>query len=462
MVRSALNRPFGGEGARNQGDPLAFLNARLPDTDEDDLLEAEGLISAAETTLAEQSANADDPLTAKLIATRAEEAKAMMAALAGEKAIRETSVPSPPFETPSARAPQDEGDSGTPNPHPEGSSTRRNNPHPEEGSNDPVSKGEAQDTPATEALLEGADRARQAGPADGIQIASADSGIQSDAAAPLGQQAQSGGAEPENSPQVAQAIPPGAAPSNQPMPTFRTRLRDSQGNVVGVGERPRADDPQAWQAHQDALDKAGVGAGQHRAFREVWAAEGGLKSDGDTVAGITPDTLKELHEHDDKRAKADFRALGIDPKSDPASLTPEQRVQVYQVFFDGHWNPAAEAIGQRIGQPDMRGRDVLDYIGDPEAAAALADTFFRGSVKGKAEIGRVVQIAINATRAKVGQAPINADGVFGSGSIDAYKDLAADPKSRKLLLDHLADERRKLRPSSFGEAARADHFRIER
>ncbi|MBB3065346.1 putative membrane protein [Limibacillus halophilus] len=81
----------------------------------------------------------------------------MMAALAGEKAIREESVPSPSFETPSARAPQDEGETenseglkaphpegpSTPrhNPHPEGSSTRRNNPHPEEGSNDPVSKG---------------------------------------------------------------------------------------------------------------------------------------------------------------------------------------------------------------------------------------------------------------------------------------------------------------------------------
>ncbi|WP_183417806.1 hypothetical protein, partial [Limibacillus halophilus] len=100
---------------------LAFLNARLPDTDEDDLLEAEGLISAAETTLAEQSANADDPLTAKLIATRAEEAKAMMAALAGEKAIREESVPSPSFETVTASPPPDEG-----------SSTRRHNPHPEE------------------------------------------------------------------------------------------------------------------------------------------------------------------------------------------------------------------------------------------------------------------------------------------------------------------------------------------
>ncbi|MET4807390.1 hypothetical protein, partial [Limibacillus sp. MBR-115] len=103
--------------------PLAFLNARLPDTDEDDLLEAEGLISAAETTLAEQSANADDPLTAKLIATRAEEAKSMMAALAGEKAIRETSLPSSSdFET--------------------GSSTRRHNPHPEEGQQE-AGRGEA-------------------------------------------------------------------------------------------------------------------------------------------------------------------------------------------------------------------------------------------------------------------------------------------------------------------------------
>ncbi|MET4805426.1 hypothetical protein [Limibacillus sp. MBR-115] len=76
----------------------------------------------------------------------------------------------------------------------------------------------------------------------------------------------------------------------------------------------------------------------------------------------------------------------------------------------------------------------------------------------------MLQQAINETIRSHGLtlASLPVDGKPGLGTLEAYKDLAADPKSRKLLLDHLADERRKLRPNSFGEAARADHFRIER
>ncbi len=40
------------------------------------------------------------------------------------------------------------------------------------------------------------------------------------------------------------------------MPTFRTRLRDSQGNVVGVGERAAGGRSSGLAGHQVALDKA--------------------------------------------------------------------------------------------------------------------------------------------------------------------------------------------------------------
>jgi hypothetical protein len=60
---------------------------------------------------------------------------------------------------------------------------------------------------------------------------------------------------------------------------------------------------------------------------------------------------------------------------------------------------------------------------------------------------------------------IGEDGVFGSGAIEAFKQLAANPETRRVLLDNLADERRKSwerHPDFEGEAARADHFRMER
>ncbi|MET4807438.1 hypothetical protein [Limibacillus sp. MBR-115] len=69
------------------------------------------------------------------------------------------------------------------------------------------------------AALEEEERIRQAGPADGIQIASADTGIQSDAAAPLGQQAQTARSEPARNLQVAQAPSRhGKSPAKQNQP----------------------------------------------------------------------------------------------------------------------------------------------------------------------------------------------------------------------------------------------------
>ncbi len=73
-------------------------------------------------------------------------------------------------------------------------------------------------------------------------------------------------------------------------------------------------------------------------------------------------------------------------------------------------------------------------------------------------------------------ASLPVDGKPGLGTLKAYKELLSNKEVTQTLMKQLAeercafrkgsanaaDERRKLRPSSFGEAARADHFRIER
>ena len=377
MVRRALMRPFGGEGARSQGDPLAFLNARLPDTDEDDLLEAEGLISAAETTLAEQSANADDPLTAKLIATRAEEAKSMMAALAGEKAIRETSVPSSSFETVTASPPQDEEESN-------GSKT----PHPEERRS-LVSKGEEEDTPATEALLEGVERARQAGPADSIQLARADTGIQNDAETPAGQQAQSEGAKPESTHQVAQAIPPSVAPPGLP----RDKPRPSQHSnnpATGVQAGPQGDIMLQFQnSDPESIETIGRPKSLPQNFDEQRATqtfqryrnnlkpvEGGFANDssdsgGPTQKGFSQITLNGLKARDPE--------LWGHLPAQSKNLTDPEIDAVFRIEF--------------YNKPKI---DLLEQVpGLAQAAPKLAEQVFDSGIQsGPAQAGKFLQEAL--------------------------------------------------------------------
>ncbi|WP_183417849.1 hypothetical protein, partial [Limibacillus halophilus] len=387
---------------------LAFLNARLPDTDEDDLLEAEGLISAAETTLAEQSANADDPLTAKLIATRAEEAKAMMAALAGEKAIRETSVPSPSFETPSARAPQDEGVSGTAlSPHPE--EPRSGVSKGQEGSNDPVSKGEASkgdditasphpeeaapaavskgegsggsattgtdttdearaarrdDTRAIDALAEGRERARLAAGdgAEGVQIASADTGFQSDA---------SSGATTATSPE-------------DPPADF-----DAERN-----EAPRQSDAQARER-----DVQPLGAAARRSFEAIDAAERELERQRRRQRAMSRDTAEDRDDPATRGQRQQAVSAEIERAEDQlGKVRTEARDAIMERLVTGSLDPASakaeaetvfgtddpvvgqvQAAGVVVGLRELEER-ALDK---PENAGAAAD--FVAGLRGEAE-----------------------------------------------------------------------------
>jgi hypothetical protein len=255
----------------------------------------------------------------------------------------------------------------------------------------------------------------------------------------------------------------------RPLPTYDTKLTDHSGKVVGVGPRPRISDPQQWEDHLDALDGLDIPEGEHRAYREIFSAEGGLKPHEGTMGGIQEQTFRDIVTDGGREFVKELGALGVTiGKTKPQDLTPEQRAQVYSLKFDSIWDAAAsKSLGPKIGKPDMRGHEVLDYIGNAEAAAALADTYFRGGRPGVRESypGYIAQKAINKTLEAQGEPPITLDGNFGSGSIETYKRLSENPETRKLLLDNLADERRKVwkgSPNFEGEAARADHFRLER
>ena len=261
--------------------------------------------------------------------------------------------------------------------------------------------------------------------------------------------------------------PPQRSADTRPLPTYSTEVRDRTGQVVGVEPRPRIADASEWADQLDALDKLGVSEAEHRAYREIFSAEGGLKIDDGTVGGIQEQTLENITKSGKEYVQS-LEQIGIDPGvTKPKDLTPEQRIGVYRLHFNTFWEKGAKAVGERIGKPGMEGYEVLEYIGNEEAAAALADTFFRGG-RGSVEKGSaawITQRAINKSLGALREPLIVEDGRFGSGSIEAFKALSSDPRTRKQLLDNLAEERRKVwegSPNFEGEAARADHFRMER
>ncbi len=159
-ILSGLAKDAGARFTPNSRERLARKAAfrqGLSQADEAEFEATGKLLDEGMTALRGRRAASNDGLERKGLDIMEEDLSEMETDFAREKTIRETSVPSSSFEMVTASPPQDE--------------------EPRSG----VSKGEEEDTSATEALLEGVEHARQAGSAEGIQITSADTGIQSDA-----------------------------------------------------------------------------------------------------------------------------------------------------------------------------------------------------------------------------------------------------------------------------------------
>lgn len=190
--------------------------------------------------------------------------------------------------------------------------------------------------------------------------------------------------------QQAQSQPPAQqptqpAPANQarpapvpPIPTYT----DTAGNTTT--RVTQAD----WDSFHSAMDTVGVSALEREVFGSIYSAEGGGRTDGTTVAGITEDIIEGFHDNQEHRWQAQrLDALGIPQGTAPDTLTPEQQVEVYRLFFDEVIGPAKASGGA------MSGMQILeDRIGDPATITAIADTLFR---KGGPDGVEQIQEAIN-------------------------------------------------------------------
>ena len=232
--------------------------------------------------------------------------------------------------------------------------------------------------------------------------------------------AQSGGSG--SPPEGDGSQPPASAP---PIPKYK---EDVFKDPINFG---------AWMDFGGAVGGlSDVSSSERRAYMEIFAAEGGLVPNGTTVGGIEAPTLKHLIEED--------YVKGIEPDTPPAALTMEERTRVYRGYFD--W-----ALRHGDGGAELR------RIGDAQATAAFADTLFK---HGDRVGARIIQKAIN----DVSPAGVAVDGFAGRQTVDAYRELAADPVTRRALLEALAGERKKTIGDHTGRKgliARFDHFRFK-
>ena len=176
---------------------------------------------------------------------------------------------------------------------------------------------------------------------------------------------------------------------------------------------------------------------EKRAYMEVFAAEGGDSIDpvNGASSGITNRTLDEgINE---KWVK------GIQKGRKAKDLSYDERAGFYRDYFDFAMN--------RIG-----GSLAFAGMNDAEAASAIADTLIRHGRNGG---GALIRKAINRV-ASTNLTERNSKGhglPFNETVLPEFQKLIANPGTRRMFLDALADERIKSKP---GEALRFNHFRF--
>ena len=259
-------------------------------------------------------------------------------------------------------------------------------------------------------------------------------------------------AAPPPAPKLPQAGSPaqtgvGSAPSGlaamrilRAMPTYT----DSKGKTSFHLE------PDEWRNWSDVLDQYGITGIEKHLYQDIFSHEGGVKPDGTTVAGIRVQTLEDLRDD----YGDELNAIGISVSTQPEELSPQQRIEVYRLYFDYAFTSAIEE------DKSKRGHEILEAFGDPEAAAAFGDMLFR---VGRFGAPGVIQSAINQLHGEKGISErLTVDKGAGQKTIAAFKRLIRNPDDRIRLLDIMAELRCRKHPKSEGECARANYHRIRR
>jgi len=201
-------------------------------------------------------------------------------------------------------------------------------------------------------------------------------------------------------------------------------------------------------------------------MREIFTVEGGLASDGSTVAGIQESTITALK--NDPRVGPSLE--DIPPGTKPKDLTDEQRIRVYDAYLSQ----------QYVGFHLAGGFASLHRIGDQQVAAAVADPLFR--LGGTGAVVSLIQTTIVDVLADhpnlQSEVPtMTVDRKLGSTTVEALRLIASEPAAKSQFLNSLADARSKymldhpekdwlVRENgelvvSGGDKARINHFRYQ-
>jgi hypothetical protein len=171
-----------------------------------------------------------------------------------------------------------------------------------------------------------------------------------------------------------------------------------------------------WKQFNDAVAKRkGMSATRQLAYSEIFAGEGGYATDKPGAAsGISQDTLD--------RAK-NAGVPGLAGVSEPVDLSIEQRVAVYEHYFDD--------VMRTVG-----GAKALDQISNPRTATAVADTLFNhGSGSGPSILRQAVNDVLNrypGLRDKLGIANVSQSGGMNKELFDAIKQLTDNGRAEQL------------------------------
>ena len=204
------------------------------------------------------------------------------------------------------------------------------------------------------------------------------------------------------------------------------REREIAGKEVPAWKSSLRSVTDHWARWAAALDKAGVGDIQRFVMQEIFAAEGGVASDGTTVAGITQTTLNGLIEDWGLELP-----VGIRPKD----LSYDQMVEFYRAYFAPNYG--AFGFGE--------GFNALEAMGDEELAAAMADSLVRLGAKTEV-IEEVLQGAIQQTfdaypELEAENPSFTVDGKFGTSSTSAVRAIAASDEAKAFCLNAIRDAR---------------------
>lgn len=227
------------------------------------------------------------------------------------------------------------------------------------------------------------------------------------------------------------------------------RPRQDSGQRVGprpeppaitrdVFRNPNLNPPGTWDGfNREAAALPSASAAERFAYGEIFGVEGGVGTNAGTGAssGIMPSTLDWARN----------AAPGVANVERPEDLTLEQRAAIYRAYTNNEFRHFG-------GDPKTAAPRALESIGDPHAAAALADTVF---MHGTPQAVPAIQKAIN----NVQPGRVREDKILGPDTVRAWGELARNPDTKGPLLDELARLRGNLRGSE--STTRIDYFRYE-